>query len=117
MPEPPPVIRMVFPVRFIRILRTRVLPIVCPAARPLGRSAARPLGQPWRWWLMVDRLALRGTGDRNRRRRRRQARGVLLPRFRMSATLRDRFRGCLLGAMIGDVAGAVVEAELPAYVA
>ena len=32
-------------------------------------------------------------------------------------TLRERFRGCLLGAMIGDVAGAVVEAESPQYIA
>lgn len=31
--------------------------------------------------------------------------------------LRDRFRGCLLGAAIGDVAGAVVEAESPGYIA
>src|SRR4051794_8644626 len=31
--------------------------------------------------------------------------------------LRDKFRGCLLGAMIGDVAGAVVEAEAPGYIA
>src|SRR3954469_6563015 len=31
--------------------------------------------------------------------------------------LRDRFRGCLLGALIGDVAGAVVEAESPQYIA
>ena len=30
--------------------------------------------------------------------------------------LSDKFRGCLLGAMIGDVAGAVVEAESPAYI-
>jgi len=33
------------------------------------------------------------------------------------ATLRDKFGGCLLGAMIGDVAGAVVEAESPAFIA
>src|SRR5947209_3775708 len=32
-------------------------------------------------------------------------------------TLRDRFRGCLVGAMIGDVAGAPVEAESPGYIA
>src|SRR5690242_17319528 len=32
-------------------------------------------------------------------------------------TLRDKFRGCLLGAVGGDVAGAVVEAEAPAYIA
>ena len=32
-------------------------------------------------------------------------------------TLQDKFRGCLLGAMIGDVAGAVVEAESPGYIA
>ena len=32
-------------------------------------------------------------------------------------TLRDKFRGCLLGAVVGDVAGAVVEAESPAYIA
>ncbi len=32
-------------------------------------------------------------------------------------TLKDRFRGCLLGALIGDVAGAVVEAESPGYIA
>ncbi|HTL28620.1 MAG TPA: ADP-ribosylglycohydrolase family protein [Tepidisphaeraceae bacterium] len=31
--------------------------------------------------------------------------------------LQDKFRGCLLGAMIGDVVGAVVEAESPAYIA
>jgi poly(ADP-ribose) glycohydrolase ARH3 len=30
--------------------------------------------------------------------------------------LRDKFRGCLLGAMLGDVAGAPVEAETPAYI-
>jgi poly(ADP-ribose) glycohydrolase ARH3 len=30
---------------------------------------------------------------------------------------RDRFRGCLLGATVGDVAGAVVEAESPGYIA
>src|SRR3954447_469377 len=32
------------------------------------------------------------------------------------AHLRDRFRGCLVGAMVGDVAGAVVEAETPEYI-
>ena len=32
-------------------------------------------------------------------------------------TLRDKFRGCLLGGVIGDVAGAVVEAESPEYIA
>jgi poly(ADP-ribose) glycohydrolase ARH3 len=32
-------------------------------------------------------------------------------------SLRDKFRGCLLGAMVGDVAGAVVEAETPAFIA
>jgi poly(ADP-ribose) glycohydrolase ARH3 len=31
--------------------------------------------------------------------------------------LRDKFRGCLLGAAIGDMAGAVVEAESPQYIA
>lgn len=31
--------------------------------------------------------------------------------------LQDRFRGCLLGATIGDVVGAVVEAESPQYIA
>lgn len=34
----------------------------------------------------------------------------------MDAALRDRFRGCLLGAMVGDVIGAVVEAESPGYI-
>ena len=33
------------------------------------------------------------------------------------ATLRDKFRGCLLGGAIGDVAGAAVEAESPQYIA
>jgi poly(ADP-ribose) glycohydrolase ARH3 len=33
------------------------------------------------------------------------------------AGLRERFRGCLLGAAVGDVVGAVVEAESPAYIA
>lgn len=33
------------------------------------------------------------------------------------ATLRDKFRGCLLGGAVGDVAGAVVEAESPGYIA
>src|SRR5438128_1602225 len=33
------------------------------------------------------------------------------------ATLRDKFRGCLLGSAIGDIVGAVVEAESPAYIA
>src|SRR4051812_6152215 len=32
-------------------------------------------------------------------------------------TLQDKFRGCLLGAAVGDVIGAVVEAESPAYIA
>jgi poly(ADP-ribose) glycohydrolase ARH3 len=32
-------------------------------------------------------------------------------------TLRDKFRGCLLGAAVGDVAGAPVEAESPGYIA
>src|SRR6478609_1005077 len=32
------------------------------------------------------------------------------------ANLRDKFRGCLLGALVGDVAGAVVEAESPGYI-
>ena len=32
-------------------------------------------------------------------------------------TLQDKFRGCLLGAMIGDVIGAPVEAESPGYIA
>src|SRR5689334_22053163 len=32
-------------------------------------------------------------------------------------TPRDRFRGCLLGALIGDVAGAPVEAESPQFIA
>jgi len=31
--------------------------------------------------------------------------------------LRERFRGCLLGAAVGDVVGAAVEAESPAYIA
>jgi poly(ADP-ribose) glycohydrolase ARH3 len=31
--------------------------------------------------------------------------------------LRDRFRGCILGGVVGDVAGAVVEAESPGYIA
>ena len=34
----------------------------------------------------------------------------------MDATVRNRFRGCLLGAMVGDVIGAVVEGESPAYI-
>jgi len=33
------------------------------------------------------------------------------------ATLRDKFGGCLLGATIGDVVGAAVEAESAAYIA
>lgn len=33
------------------------------------------------------------------------------------SSLRDRFRGCLLGAAIGDVAGAPVEAESPQFIA
>ena len=32
-------------------------------------------------------------------------------------TIREKFRGCLLGAAVGDVVGAVVEAETPAYIA
>src|SRR5258706_7920321 len=32
-------------------------------------------------------------------------------------TLPDKFRGCLLGAAIGDIAGAAVEAESPPYIA
>jgi poly(ADP-ribose) glycohydrolase ARH3 len=32
-------------------------------------------------------------------------------------TLADKFRGCLVGAMIGDIAGAVVEAESAQYIA
>ena len=32
-------------------------------------------------------------------------------------TLADRFRGCLFGAAIGDMIGAVVEAESPGYIA
>ncbi len=32
-------------------------------------------------------------------------------------SLRDKFRGCLIGAAIGDIAGAVVEAESPGYIA
>lgn len=31
-------------------------------------------------------------------------------------TLRDKFRGCLLGAAIGDMVGAAVEAESPGYI-
>jgi poly(ADP-ribose) glycohydrolase ARH3 len=34
-----------------------------------------------------------------------------------SSSLRERFRGCLLGAAIGDIAGAPVEAESPEYIA
>jgi len=33
------------------------------------------------------------------------------------ATLAEKFRGCLVGAAVGDVAGAVVEAESPGYIA
>ena len=33
------------------------------------------------------------------------------------ATLKDKFRGCLLGSALGDIAGAVVEAESPGYIA
>src|SRR6516164_7679036 len=33
------------------------------------------------------------------------------------ATLRDKFRGCLLGVMLGDVVGAAVEAESAEYIA
>jgi poly(ADP-ribose) glycohydrolase ARH3 len=33
------------------------------------------------------------------------------------ATLRQKFRGCLLGGAVGDVIGAAVEAESPAYIA
>ena len=32
------------------------------------------------------------------------------------ATLKEKFRGCLLGSAVGDVAGAVVEAESPGYI-
>lgn len=32
-------------------------------------------------------------------------------------TLRDKFLGCLLGAAVGDMAGAAVEAESPGYIA
>ena len=32
-------------------------------------------------------------------------------------SLQDRFRGCFLGAMMGDIAGAPVEAESPQYIA
>ena len=32
-------------------------------------------------------------------------------------TLRDKFRGCLLGGAVGDMAGAPVEAESPGYIA
>ncbi|HEY2587606.1 MAG TPA: ADP-ribosylglycohydrolase family protein [Tepidisphaeraceae bacterium] len=32
-------------------------------------------------------------------------------------TLKDKFRGCLLGASMGDIAGAAVEAESPGYIA
>jgi ADP-ribosylglycohydrolase len=35
----------------------------------------------------------------------------------VAPTLRERFRACLLGAALGDVAGAPVEAESPAYIA
>lgn len=31
-------------------------------------------------------------------------------------TLREKFRGCLLGGVVGDVIGAVVEAESPGYI-
>jgi len=31
-------------------------------------------------------------------------------------TLRDKFRGCLIGAAIGDIAGAPVEAESAEYI-
>ena len=34
----------------------------------------------------------------------------------MDETVRSRFRGCLLGAMVGDVIGAVVEGESPAHI-
>src|SRR5258706_1974628 len=33
------------------------------------------------------------------------------------ATLQQKFRGCLLGATIGDITGAPVEAESPEYIA
>jgi poly(ADP-ribose) glycohydrolase ARH3 len=33
------------------------------------------------------------------------------------ATLREKFRGCMLGAVVGDVVGAAVEAESPGYIA
>lgn len=32
-------------------------------------------------------------------------------------SLQDKFRGCLLGSVVGDVVGAVVEAESPGYIA
>jgi poly(ADP-ribose) glycohydrolase ARH3 len=32
-------------------------------------------------------------------------------------TLQDKFRGCLLGGAVGDIAGAVVEAEFPQFIA
>jgi poly(ADP-ribose) glycohydrolase ARH3 len=35
----------------------------------------------------------------------------------VSPTLQAKFRGCLLGGMLGDIAGAVVEAESPGYIA
>ena len=35
----------------------------------------------------------------------------------MPPTVRDKFRACLLAAVLGDVAGAPVEAESPAYIA
>ncbi|HSV15744.1 MAG TPA: ADP-ribosylglycohydrolase family protein [Tepidisphaeraceae bacterium] len=35
----------------------------------------------------------------------------------MPHSLQDKFRGCLLGGMLGDIAGAVVEAESPGYIA
>lgn len=34
----------------------------------------------------------------------------------MKASLESRFTGCLVGAMLGDVAGAAVEAETPEYI-
>src|SRR5690349_2975667 len=33
------------------------------------------------------------------------------------ATLREKFRGCMLGAAVGDIVGAAVEAESAAYIA
>src|SRR5258708_20754217 len=35
---------------------------------------------------------------------------------REMVALQDKFRGCLLGAAVGDIVGAVVEAESPGYI-